>query len=320
VSAVNYLVAGNQLSIITVDGGVMNFTSVPPAGPTGPTAVIQSPASANVGETVTFDGSGSQAGSAPIVSYDWDLGDGTKASGPTVKYAYNQAGTYNVSLTVADSLGQSNTANTQITINPVADQPPTASIQGPATAAIGEQVTFSAATSTAGSAPISSYIWTFGDGNTAETSESTATTVYAQAGVYQATVTVVDANGLSDSASTQISINATLQGTEWLLNGTLEGTTLSVIFGNGQLSGFGGCNSYNATYTADATASSGAMTIGPISSSQALCSEEISQQEQAYFTNLGSTTAFAINGNQLSLTTAGGGLTYRGVPVATIYQ
>jgi PKD repeat protein len=295
---------------------------VPPAGPAGPTAVINATTSAKVGETVTFDGSASVTGSSPIANYEWNLGDGSKASGAIVQYAYAAAGTYNVSLTVTDQFGLSNNTSQSISITaaPTLDVPPTAAIQGPSVVGIGEQATFTAAGSTAGSATITKYIWNFGDGNTAETSESTATTIYAQAGVYQVTVTVVDANNLSDSAGTSISVNASLQGTEWLLNNTIQGTSINVLFGNGSLSGFGGCNSYSGAYTADPTASSGSMSISGISSSQKLCSEEISGQETVYLTDLGTVTSFAISGNQLTLTSAGGGLVYRGVPVASIYQ
>jgi heat shock protein HslJ len=317
-AASNYLIVQGQLNILTTDGSVMNFTTTPPAGPAAPAAAIQAPSSADVGETITFNGSGSQAGSSPIVSYEWDLGDGTDASGPVVQYAYSGPGTFNVSLMVTDGFGQSNTANASITVNAVADQPPTAAIQGPATADIGKRVTFSAAGSTPGGAPISTYIWNFGDGNTAETPEPTATTVYAQAGVYQVTVTAQDANGLSDSASMQTSVNASLVGVEWILNGTIQGTYISAVFGNGTLTGFGGCNSYNGTYTADPKASSGSMSIGAVSSTGALCSDEINAQEQAYFTDLATAASFSISGNSLTLTTAGGGLVYRGVPVATI--
>jgi PKD repeat protein len=45
----------------------------------GPTAMIQAPATAEEGEPVTFDASGSQPGSGAdgvIVSYNWDFGDG----------------------------------------------------------------------------------------------------------------------------------------------------------------------------------------------------------------------------------------------------
>ena len=64
-----------------------------------------------------------------------------------MKYAYSSAGTYNVSLTVTDGLGQTSSTTTQITISaaPTPDEPPMAAIEGPASAAIGGQATFSAA-------------------------------------------------------------------------------------------------------------------------------------------------------------------------------
>jgi heat shock protein HslJ len=115
----------------------------------------------------------------------------------------------------------------------------------------------------------------------------------------------------------QTSVGATLQGTEWVLNNTLPGTSITIQFANDTLSGFGGCNSYNSTYTASAN---GAMTIGLINSSQALCSEEINQQEQAYFASLSVTSAWSISGSQLTLTTANGPLVFTGRPLATPYQ
>ncbi|UCG25718.1 MAG: META domain-containing protein, partial [Chloroflexota bacterium] len=316
-SAINYLVAGDQLNILTVDGGVMNFTSVPPAGPTGPTAVISAPSAATVGETVTFDGTGSQAGSSPIVDYQWQFGDGAQGSGPTVQYAYGNPGNYTVSLTVIDQLGLSNTTSQAIAVSAAADQPPTAAITGPTAVAVNESATYSAAGSTQGSAAITRYIWNFGDGTALETTEPTATTVFRVAGVFNVTVTVVDANNLSDSAGMQTSVGATLQGTEWVLNNTLPGTSITIQFANDTLSGFGGCNSYNSTYTASAN---GAMTIGLINSSQALCSEEINQQEQAYFASLSVTSAWSISGSQLTLTTANGPPVFTGRPLATPYQ
>ena len=42
-AAVNYSVNGTQLQIVTVDGGAMNYTSIPPQAPQGPTAVISGP-------------------------------------------------------------------------------------------------------------------------------------------------------------------------------------------------------------------------------------------------------------------------------------
>ena len=98
---------------------------------------------------------------------------------------------------------------------------------------------------------------------------------------------------------------------------TLPGTSITIQFANDTLSGFGGCNSYSSTYTASAN---GAMSIGLINSSQALCSEEINQQEQGYFASLSVTSAWSISGSQLTLTTANGPLVFTGRPLATPYQ
>jgi Ca2+-binding RTX toxin-like protein len=45
-----------------------------------------------------------------IVDVSWDLGDGTTASGPTVRHEYPAAGTYEVTVTVTDTGGQTSVA------------------------------------------------------------------------------------------------------------------------------------------------------------------------------------------------------------------
>jgi heat shock protein HslJ len=191
--------------------------------------------------------------------------------------------------------------------------PPTAAITGPSSAAVGESGTFSAANSTAGTGAITGYQWQSGDGNNTEVvPDNSFSTIYSVPGVYYPAVMVVDANNLSDGASMSITINAALEGNDWILAGTIPGTTISAQFANGSLTGFGGCNSYNGTYTVPAP---GSITIGPISSSQALCSEDIMTQEQGYFSSLQTATAYSISGNTLTLTTSTGPLTFNAAQV-----
>jgi chitodextrinase len=73
-----------------------------------PQPAINYPVEAKVGETVTFDGSGSQPGSSPIAGYDWVFGDGNTGSGAVVTHIYATAGTYQVTLTVTDQNGVGN--------------------------------------------------------------------------------------------------------------------------------------------------------------------------------------------------------------------
>ena len=108
-----------------------------------------------------------------------------------------------------------------------------------------------------------------------------------------------------------IVINANLEGTDWILLNTIPGTSITINFGNGNLSGFGGCNSYNATYSSTrAAGGSNNISVGPVTSTQQLCSEEIMAQEQAYLANLQSAGSYTINGTTLTLDTAGGPLTF----------
>ena len=320
-TAVSYSVNGNQLQIVTGDGGTMNFTSIPPAQPAAPTAVISGPDHGDSGERLTFDGSKSTAGSTSIVRYEWDMGDGSILSGPSVQYTYNTPGSYQVKLTVIDQAGLSNAATQSVQIRPVVDvTPPTAAIEGPGMAFVGEPVTFSAANSQPGTGAIAGYLWQSGDGNdTAQVPEDSFSTIYAQPGTYYPEVTVVDANNLSDSASMAIVINAHLEGTDWILQNTIPGTSISINFGNGGLSGFAGCNSYNAGYsTTLAAGNTNNISVGPMTSTGQFCSEEIMDQEQAYLASLQSASSYTINGTTLTLTTADGPLTF-GAAVATPY-
>jgi PKD repeat protein len=82
--------------------------------------VIQGPPQANVGQIVIFDGSQS-TGQSPIVSWQWQFGDGHRASGMVVQHGFAASGTFAVQLTVTDQRGQNNTTTRQILILP----PPT---------------------------------------------------------------------------------------------------------------------------------------------------------------------------------------------------
>ena len=65
---------------------------------------------------LTFDASQS-TDNGTIKSYAWDFGDGTKSTEMTTKHAYSKAGTYTVTLTVADEEGLTGTTTIKVTIN-----------------------------------------------------------------------------------------------------------------------------------------------------------------------------------------------------------
>jgi len=210
--------------------------TAPPTQPVEePAAVISAPGEGMVGQPVTFDGGGSTGPSA-IVSYRWEFGDGSTADAVVVQKTYNAAGIYNVTLTVTDDQGLQADATQQITIaqapapgatdtpvpvatdtpipqvtdTPVPEQAPPSAVLGfspPSPVPVGQAITFDASGSQPGSSPIASYQWDFGDGNSAAGGPQ-ETHQYGAPGTYTATVTVVDENGLSSSASQQIEVAA----------------------------------------------------------------------------------------------------------------
>ncbi|MHC4351419.1 MAG: PKD domain-containing protein [Planctomycetota bacterium] len=84
-----------------------------------PVADPGGPYSAGKGVDISFDGSGSSDPDGTIVSYDWDFGDGSTATGVSPTYAYNPAENYKrytVRLTVTDDGGATDMATTTATI------------------------------------------------------------------------------------------------------------------------------------------------------------------------------------------------------------
>ncbi len=142
------------------------------------------------GEEITFDASNSYDPDGTIVSYTWDFGDGTTATGKVVTHAYADNGVYTVTLTVKDNDGATDTDTVTATINNV---PPTADAGGPYSGYVGEEITFSGSASDPGTADTLTYTWDFGDGTTA--TGQTVTHVYSAPGNYTVTLTVEDDDG-----------------------------------------------------------------------------------------------------------------------------
>jgi len=64
-----------------------------------------SPGNPEVEQVITFDASESTDPDGHLESYEWDLGDGLSAFGPTVSHLYLSEGEFTISLTVTDDDG-----------------------------------------------------------------------------------------------------------------------------------------------------------------------------------------------------------------------
>jgi len=125
---------GNSLSIIStatntvtrtissVGNGPVSIVIVPAqTTPTNPAPVASftvTPTSGTAPLTVTVNASASTDSLGRIVSYSYNFGDGNTATGVTATNTYGTAGTFTITLIVADSLGARDTATATITVTP----------------------------------------------------------------------------------------------------------------------------------------------------------------------------------------------------------
>lgn len=177
-------------------------------------AFTSSPANPGQFEAVQFNASTSRAGAGTgrtIVSYAWKFGDGATASGATASHAYSVVGTYQVSLTVTDSVGLTNTVTNPITIiNGL-----TASFTiSPSPSSTTRETIFDAEGSQGSDTgfgtrnPITQYIWNFGESTDTETTSNRLIGhTYSRAGIYTVTLTVVDNANRRATTTRSITIN-----------------------------------------------------------------------------------------------------------------
>jgi peptide/nickel transport system substrate-binding protein len=157
---------------------------------TAPEAVIKTDKSeANIGETITFDGSNSSDIDGEIVKYLWTFGDGTNATGKVVTHSYSKSGVFSVTLNVTDDDGAHGTNSTKISVL----SKDVKFIATPDRPYEKEKVTFDATVSV-DSGNLTKFNWTFGDGETS-TEGPKVTHVYSTKGEYIVVLEATYANG-----------------------------------------------------------------------------------------------------------------------------
>ncbi len=166
---------------------------------TGPTAM---PPSGAVGQNISFTSS-CTGGSGPL-TFSWNFGDTTNASGANVTHAYTTGGTFNVILTVTDTATGLASGNTSVTITV---PPPLVLTSGPAAtpnpANVGDTITFTADAS-GGAAPLT-FKWDFGDTTTG--TGATITHAYSTANAFNVGLTVTDSANVSVTGSVKVTVN-----------------------------------------------------------------------------------------------------------------
>jgi PKD repeat protein len=163
------------------------------------------PSTTSTGEPVTFAWMGRPDPTDPVVTYDWDFGDGSTGTGASTSHSYSKAGTYTVRLTATNKGDAISTSSQAVRVN----APPVAQLTiTPAGPSAGAPVSFDGTSSTDSDDSITSFAWNFGDGATAATSVASHT--YASAGSYTVTLTVTDQTGLAKTKTQTVAVGPPL--------------------------------------------------------------------------------------------------------------
>lgn len=164
-----------------------------------PTANIGGPYQGNAQTPVQFSASATDVNPTiqSELTYSWNFGDGSTATGQDPSHAFANDGAYTVSLTVADPYG----AQTKVTT--VVDIYPSVSAGTAQTVNAGATVNFAGTAVGAGSF---TYSWNFGDGSTS-TGTLDPTHVYQNPGTYTATLTATDSKSFSSSGTVAVTVD-----------------------------------------------------------------------------------------------------------------
>ena len=150
-----------------------------------------------LGDTVSFDASGSNDPDGNIVSYNWDFGDDTTGSGKITSHMYNNPAKYTVVLTVVDNDDNFDTFSVVIEVGIEGDSPVAYFTINPVNPCVNDSIVFNASSSFSPSDIIESYMWCFGDDNTG--TGMIIDHVFTCCGDFSVNLTVCDSHGLNGS-------------------------------------------------------------------------------------------------------------------------
>jgi PKD repeat protein len=175
----------------------------PPPDNTGPKADFVVPTTCTINVACNF--ASTSTDDAQVTQWSWDFdGDGNPdANTATASFTYTTAADYNVSLTVQDAQGLSDTKTSTITIG-AGNPPPTAGFTYTCT---GADCSFTSTSSDVAPGTIATYAWDFGDGATADVSNPTHTYAVTAATDFTVTLTVTDNGGATDVETQTVNVN-----------------------------------------------------------------------------------------------------------------
>lgn len=209
------------------DHAVLNVdTSAIANPPVAMARAVTSPVIA-MGSKITFDASGSHAVVGSALTYDWNFGDFTVATGPRVTHEFDQQGHGLVTLTVTDARGAKAIAQALVVI--VQSLQPASFTATPQSATAGTTVSFDATKTSPPTGEPVAVAWDFGDGSPLVTVQTpTISHVYAKAGHYTVTVAVY---GQQDTVGSVGSLPVTVTAAAAATTGASSGLPMEFVYG-----------------------------------------------------------------------------------------
>ncbi len=186
---------------------------------------IQIPENITEGDEVTLRAIASDAGNDEL-TYTWEFDDGTTLDGRTAVRPYEDNGTYTGTLTVTDNDGASTSSNLNVTVNNT--NPVISSLTDDLIINEADAANLSVTASDAGSDDFITYAWDFGDGSETVMGENVEH-IFADNGLYEASVTVTDDDGAFFTQSLTITVNNVAPIIDpWLDETATEGETVEL--------------------------------------------------------------------------------------------
>lgn len=197
--------------------------------------LVAAPLSGRSPLTVHFDARQSRDPAGQPLTYSWNFGDGTTATGDTVSHTFIGSRTFTVTLRATNPLnGRFGEATVDVVLEN--NSPRAVIAANPQSGAAPLNVRFSAADSSDTETPANQliYRWNFGDNTTAGDGVPGSTIevdhLYIQPGTYNAVLTVTDDGGKSATASIQILVGNTVPTAVVTTSTTQGASPLTVLF------------------------------------------------------------------------------------------
>ncbi|WP_172436002.1 PKD domain-containing protein [Sediminicola luteus] len=181
-----------------------------------------------------------------IVSYAWDFGNGQSSTDSNPAMIFSEPGTYTVKLTVWDQEDLSDSDTQTIVVDPVPNTAPVAVISSDKSEGEAPLTVQFSSSDSYDDKEIVSQTWDFGNGETSQ--QINATITFETPGEYTVSLTVSDAEGLSNTTQTSITVNLPEDNTPPVAKITSSTTSgiapLAIAFDAGQSSDNIGITTY----------------------------------------------------------------------------